>query len=1177
MDARERIAALAAASERIAAAGRPRAPLGEAVAGRERRAEALSEAARVDAGRALDDVVIAIRPRFVPIKRRVVRPDDLLALDLTFENMRMLRAGRGGLARLSRRFASRPAVMIVELQGQAAGERDFDEAVGDRPAETAPAIVRARLAGPSRLAFRMPPEVQALEFSLEAVLDACRRWPMQLDGLARPDTIRIAPGLAAEIGELTAVSRPSAAVGASLSPVAEGVEALLQESGERRVARKVTRAARRAGSAGRRGRRRTPDAEAVFARAVRGIQDAELRAAARVLFDAERTVTAARVADRGGRRARSAFEATLLDIGPLVALLLRPHLPASNVTSIEAPYRLFMTPLASSAWAHALRPVEGGGRTELWHTRLAPASGGLADESAEAPNRVRYVWSHDYDPDKSGNGYSAPLTGLSSTSPEPRDRDEIVRLTSGYDEADAGSAYDPRTLGAQEVMLSTLGASLDLEGAWDPLPDFVNVSAWRHVSNWGRDNYVRVVKEGFLLPFGHRAAKIDVTERKFEDAAGGGRSAILRKRTFLVLRERVKRFGASGMPKGGRKFPFREVEVLTRVTPNIDEGPVDPSAPSAPPVGDAFVPTLGSTDFQFEVRLTDLGGRVVALSMPMTFILTSANQDAGDAATVRSAFNRAGAPMTGRRTVGLGGAAVQYAPVPAGADGGDVALPSETVELRLANSTASFAKARARHVPEVHEATVIVPALKKLAPGGEVDQFRRVAFHGPYLAGGYGGNNAAALFLDLVETLDLEFGPGRLSENAGGFFEPNMGVEALSALRGAVGDATNAALGDFVPEDYFGDARLIGGILIRDLLEGVVTSLVGDDAPEFVSVDVGTPPTHAEARLTWNTEISRALPLFKPNAGGDATVFDLEVLSKVPFDGTPPETTVDTTLTNFKVDMFGLIILWFDQLQFKKEPGKKADVNPDLHPTDAVVFGGPLEFVNKLSDLIPDAGFSDPPVLDISPTGIVAGYELEIPDVNVGALLLSNMALGARLRLPFDGDPVSVRFNFAEREDPFNLTISLLGGGGFFALAVQSTGVREVEAALEFGAAIAFDIGVASGGVYVKAGIYFHWMEDASGQTVELTGYVEMGGELSVLGLIRVSVTFHLALSYHKSGGTAELRGQATLTIEIEILFFSTSVKLKVERRFGGSPADPKFIDFIPDQQTWDRYAAAFA
>ena len=45
--------------------------------------------------------------------------------------------------------------------------------------------------------------------------------------------------------------------------------------------------------------------------------------------------------------------------------------------------------------------------------------------------------------------------------------------------------------------------------------------------------------------------------------------------------------------------------------------------------------------------------------------------------------------------------------------------------------------------------------------------------------------------------------------------------------------------------------------------------------------------------------------------------------------------------------------------------GQKPDVAVELHPgDDAVSFGGPLEFVNELRNLIPSNGFSDPPESD---------------------------------------------------------------------------------------------------------------------------------------------------------------------------------------------------------------------
>jgi hypothetical protein len=157
--------------------------------------------------------------------------------------------------------------------------------------------------------------------------------------------------------------------------------------------------------------------------------------------------------------------------------------------------------------------------------------------------------------------------------------------------------------------------------------------------------------------------------------------------------------------------------------------------------------------------------------------------------------------------------------------------------------------------------------------------------------------------------------------------------------------------------------------------------------------------------------------------------------------------------------------------------------------------------------------------------------------------------------------------------------VSLLGGGGFFLIGISSQGVNEIEAALEFGAAIAIDLGVASGGVEIKAGVYFHWLEPQPNQgSVDLAGYVRLHGELSVLGLISASLTFNLQLAYHKEIGKGSMVwGEATLVIEVEVLFFSASVSVRCRKDFAGSQSDPKFIDLVPDQATWDEYCAAFA
>ena len=85
-----------------------------------------------------------------------------------------------------------------------------------------------------------------------------------------------------------------------------------------------------------------------------------------------------------------------------------------------------------------------------------------------------------------------------------------------------------------------------------------------------------------------------------------------------------------------------------------------------------------------------------------------------------------------------------------------------------------------------------------------------------------------------------------------------------------------------------------------------------------------------------------------------------------------------------------------------------------------------------------------------------------------------------------------------------------------------------------------------------------------------------VGRPLSIDGRLYLAL-MHLSLGYYKVATVSEVRGQATLVIEVEILFFSASVNLTVERRFGGTEADPTFADLIPRAALWDSYASAYA
>ena len=164
-------------------------------------------------------------------------------------------------------------------------------------------------------------------------------------------------------------------------------------------------------------------------------------------------------------------------------------------------------------------------------------------------------------------------------------------------------------------------------------------------------------------------------------------------------------------------------------------------------------------------------------------------------------------------------------------------------------------------------------------------------------------------------------------------------------------------------------------------------------------------------------------------------------------------------------------------MKFVSLPGRKPDVTAEGVELE---FVGALAFVDTIRRLLPADGFSDPPAITVTPEGIQAGFSLGIPTVGVGVFSLQNLSLSAALSLPFVGKPAGLRFALSSREHPFLVTVTLFGGGGFFALGVSAAGVEEIEASIEFGGNISLNLGVASGGVYVMAGVYFK-MSDEQG------------------------------------------------------------------------------------------------
>jgi hypothetical protein len=321
-------------------------------------------------------------------------------------------------------------------------------------------------------------------------------------------------------------------------------------------------------------------------------------------------------------------------------------------------------------------------------------------------------------------------------------------------------------------------------------------------------------------------------------------------------------------------------------------------------------------------------------------------------------------------------------------------------------------------------------------------------------------------------------------------------------------------------------------------------------------------PESLEARFEWRPEIKPWGP-FKPS-GTRNLVLAVQAAGD--------NFTVTCSLDDFILDLY-FLVLDFEQVQLRMRAGEKPEVDVKFTGFE---FAGPLSFVETLRDIIPFDGFSDPPDIQVSAEGITASFTMGLPNLAVGVFSLENLSLGAGFSVPFIGPPMSVYFNFCERENPARLTVSMFGGGFFFGITVNADGLFILEGAIEFGAAISVDFGVASGSVSAMAGLYFKI--EASNAT--LAGYFRLRGEVEALGIISVSIELYLEMRYESASGKCV--GTATLSIEVEVMMFSVTIEISCTKKFAGSGADPTFaelMDVAPDATSvdWEAYCGAFA
>jgi hypothetical protein len=489
----------------------------------------------------------------------------------------------------------------------------------------------------------------------------------------------------------------------------------------------------------------------------------------------------------------------------------QPRRPLPDETAIEAPWRLILSPSVLEGFAHASTPqaaVDDPDHIELWHSRLGVRSIDpddntvTIDERDDAQRIVRAIWDRDQD--------GAQPVASDATTPFRTSLTGQWRRNLVTESADPTLTV-PQPVNAQRLYLSSLGAWLDLHGKWvtrpyeGKIPE--SIESWDHIAPMGRDQFVNVSNPGYLFPFGHRASKITVTERRID--ASGSPTAYLYQYTYILVREPVKTYDDNEMP-------LTRVQFKTLITPKLD-------LPVAPFNADLFFPTVVNVPYEFGLSCLDKAGNPVVLHAPLLWVDASYH----DLANIQNAYSidgQNGIPADGQ-TVALAKSATP----------GDTAFETHTLFF----SGHPTPPPGATSFPSLASANIVVPAMKHLAPAAPAVD---VTFAQPYVNDGFTGpNSAPQVFLELVTPSQISFAKsvsGGTTEKSGGFLQPDIPVRGLSRVLGTVGDIPSLVNSPSAGE-AFDPMQFLLGALPKLFGLFALTDIIGSSelakAPKFVT------------------------------------------------------------------------------------------------------------------------------------------------------------------------------------------------------------------------------------------------------------------------------------------------------------------------------------------------------
>lgn len=931
---------------------------------------------------------------------------------------------------------------------------------------------------------------------------------------------------------------------------------------------------------------------------------------------------------------------------PVDKLVRRKGKVISPGTHIEAPYRMRLQPHSKLRWYNDTRPKylnadDGPTTAELWHARLAGQTLGASgtgvprlsvDPRGTINKVVAFPDKDPYGPGPVGEAIETPLT--------PGERSKIYQNAPDFNTQLIGGEVAKAPVVAEEVILSALGATLDLNGQWPAATN--GAIKWDHRATLGRDNYVRVVQAGWLAPYRHRAVLIVVTERRMllsPDVLDRTRAAqaLLVKRFTLVVTEPIadtdlEDLRREGGTTRGLEFPFTQVACRQTVTSGL--------------TGVSDILTEGGMPLEIvagvprPLRLPFVGrdhlGQQIPFESAVWFVPGPEQRNPGALDPAKPDDRRKWERWnteSSDRAAGIAGLPVAIAPEHPDHPGlSTVPLTGLRVDVATLQQGA-YPPWR----PVAASLAVDSPGISALGGGGPVAH----SYHAMYLAD---QDNRGGI------VLGTDDGPEVDKETSGGLV-PLPQYRGLSRTSGSIMAMKPSALdrlgGASVPDpgdvirDLFEGVYLLGPLQLSDIVKpvagmfdvvGRATSGTPGNSVPGVTHEVRDGRVYVDLDLNLPLKYWRGGPLaFKPSADS------LHVKAHVESGGdTPTEVSIDARLQKVAVEFAGVIALPIAEFRARIGTGGKSF---DFE-VENVQFLKELAFLQPLSEFLQlgaaEGGLGKQSALDrpqqpyadrtgtsvakasagaiegvdafIDEDGLHLAAGFGLPDVPLGAFSLSGLNFGIGVDLPFGGG-LEIHAWFASHEDPFQVTYCGFGGGGYVDIVIGDvggeTGLKRISASLFVSARLGIDLIVASGELAVRVGLV---LTIEAGKSPTIAAYFRISGSVSIPLVASVSVTFELTLKFRpalEAGERTVVAGTATFLLDVQVVVVSGTYEATLSKTFRGGrngralgedddpfrslarslpgaadlPDDQPlgFRDVHPTSATWRDFAAAFA